>query len=148
MRIIADCVTSLDTIANTINIDSLSGEREPTVAILGFAHQDMQGFKVRSILFFAVFIALLAQRSALLRASRVRLSVAIYAQLLLFLLPKHAREGLAQPQAWSKGDMSAEHSLQCEVGKLAGVTRLRQVRPSRACAFSARQSCCAPFCSM
>ncbi len=37
--------------------------------------------------------------------------------------PQRAREGLAQPRAWSEGDVSAEHSLQCEAGELAGVTR-------------------------
>ncbi len=39
---------------------------------------------------------------------------------------QRAREGLAQPRAWSEGDVSAEHCLQCEAGELAGVTRARQ----------------------
>ena len=39
------------------------------------------------------------------------------------------KEGLAQPRAWSTGDVSTEHCLQCEAGKLAGVTRTRQAMP-------------------
>ncbi len=43
------------------------------------------------------------------------------------------REGLAQPRAWSEGDMSAEHCLQCEAGELAVATRTRQARRLSAC---------------
>jgi hypothetical protein len=39
----------------------------------------------------------------------------------------------AQPRAWSEGDVSAEHCLQGEAGELAGLARVRQARPSRAC---------------
>ncbi len=42
-------------------------------------------------------------------------------------------QGLAQPRAWSAGDVCAEYCLQCEAGELAGVTRARQARPLSAC---------------
>ncbi len=41
---------------------------------------------------------------------------------------KRARTGLAQPQAWRAGDMSAEQYLLGEAYEQAGVTRLRQAR--------------------
>jgi hypothetical protein len=41
---------------------------------------------------------------------------------------KRARKGLAQPQAWHTGDVSASHK-QGKAYELAGVTRERQLKP-------------------
>ncbi len=62
---------------------------------------------------------------------RVRHSIAIYVQLLLFC-DQSMRE-----KAWRSRKRVGRTLLAGAAGELAGVTRLRQARPSSACTFSA-----------
>jgi hypothetical protein len=52
---------------------------------------------------------------------------------ILFFCDLSVREKDWRSRAWSEGDVSAEHCLQCEVGELAGVKGARQARPLSAC---------------
>jgi hypothetical protein len=57
----------------------------------------------------------------------------------MFFVTSACARRTGQPRAWSLGDVSAEHCLQCEAGELAGVTRARlAVTPASSHASPAR----------
>jgi hypothetical protein len=79
-----------------------------------------------------------AQQMSMHIRTAMYLSAGPIRQSLLFLLPKRAREGLAQPQACRAGDVThvsaarphpAWRCLQGAAGELAAATCLRQARP-------------------